>query len=100
MMLPVKLLDEAELEGAKAIDWYEQREPGLGIAFRESVETSMSSIQSGPLTFPVVHGSEVRAAQVKRFPYTVFFTVQSDRILIFSIFHNSRNPIIWRGRIG
>ena len=86
MMLPIKLLDEAEFEGAEAIDWYERQEPGLGIAFRESVETSISSIQSRPLTYPVVHGSDVRAAQVQRFPYTIFFAIQSDRILILSIF--------------
>ena len=99
-MLPIKLLDEAELEGGNAIDWYERREPELGIAFRESVETLMSSIQSKPLAFPVVHRFDVRAGQVKRFPYTIFFAIQTDRILIFSIFHNSRNPMIWRGRIG
>lgn len=99
-MLPIKLLDEAELEGGNAIDWYERREPGLGIAFRKSVENLISSIQKRPLTFPVVHRSDVRTAKVKRFPYTIFFAVQTDRILIFSIFHNSRNPMIWRGRIG
>lgn len=99
MMLAVKLLDEAELEGAEGIDWYERREPRLGIAFRESVETSISSIQNRPLTYPVVHGFAVRAAQVQRFPYTIFFTIQADRILVYSIFHNSRNPMIWRSRI-
>jgi len=75
------LLDEADLEGAEGIDWHERREPGLGIDFRESIATSMSAIQSTPLTFPVVHGSSVRA-QVSVFP--IQFTLRSNLIEYWS----------------
>jgi plasmid stabilization system protein ParE len=99
MILPIKFLDAAEVEASEAIDWYEERERGLGTAFRESVEAAISFIQKRPLAFPVVHGSNVRQAQVGRFPYTVYFAIQSERILVYSVFHNSRNPMIWHGRI-
>ncbi len=38
MPLPVKFFRAAEIEAAEAIDWYEERESGLGAAFRESVD--------------------------------------------------------------
>ena len=99
MILSVKFLDAAEVEASEAIDWYERRETGLGTAFRESVEATISFIQENPLAFPIVHGSNVRKAKVQRFPYTIFFTIQTKRILIYSVFHTSHNPIVWQGRI-
>jgi toxin ParE1/3/4 len=99
MTLPIKLLDEAELEAVDAIDWYESRELGLGTALREALEAAMSSVQDHPLAFPVVFGSNIRRAQVNRFHYSIFFTIQTDRILVYSIFHNRRNPIVWQGRV-
>ena len=100
MILPIKLPDVAEVEASEAIDWYEKEEIGLGTKFREAIEAATSLIQKRPLAFPVVHGSHVRKAQIHKFPFTIFFTIQADRILVYSIFHNSRNPMIWRGRLG
>ena len=99
MIQPITFLDAAEVEASEAVDWYEERETGLGIEFRESVEATIFSIQNHPLTFPVVHGSNVRKVKIQRFPYTVFFAIQTNRILIYSVFHTSRNPMIWQGRI-
>ena len=98
MILPIKLLDVAEIEASEAIDWYENEEFGLGTKFRKSIEAAISSIQKHSVAFPVVHGSHVRNAQVRKFPFTIFFTIRADRILVYSIFHHSRNPIIWRRR--
>ena len=98
MILPIKLLEVAESEALEAIDWYENQEAGLGTKFRESAETTIASIQKHTRAFPVVHGSRVRSAQVRKFPYTIYFTIQADRILIYSVFHHSRNPMIWHGR--
>ena len=99
MTLSVKFLEAAEVEASEAIDWYEGRETGLGTAFRETFEVVISFIKKNPLSFPIVHGSTVRRAKVRRFPYVIFFTIQSDRILIYSVFHTSRNPLIWKGRV-
>ncbi len=99
MMLPIEFLDAAEVEASDAIDWYEERETGLGTSFRESLEAAISAIQENPLAFPITFGSIVRRAQTKRFPYSIFFALQQDKILIYSVFHTSQNPIIWQGRI-
>jgi len=99
-MIPtLKFLEAAELEAAEAIDWYEEKQTGLGTALRESVESAISSIQLNPFAYPLVLGSKVRRALTDRFPYSIIYSVEAGEILIVSIFHASRNPIIWRGRI-
>lgn len=95
----VKFLPAAEAEADEAIKWYEEREFGLGKKLRELVEHSIESIIDNPFSHPVVEGSRVRRALVDRFPYIVVYTIEPDFILIVSIFHTSRNPIIWRGRL-
>lgn len=89
----------AEREADEAVAWYEKRETGLGAAFRESVEDTILSIQNNPYANPAVHGSKVCRALVDRFPYIVVYSLEADRILIVSVFHTSRNPSTWRGRI-
>lgn len=89
----------AELEANEAYDWYEEREKGLGERLRHSIKQAIDLIQARPLTFPVVFGSNVRHAVIQDFPYRIVFSVDNDTIVIFAIFHASRNPMIWRGRI-
>jgi toxin ParE1/3/4 len=99
MISIINFLEAAEIEAAEAIDWYEEKQAGLGTAFRESVESAISSIQANPFAYPIVQGSKVRRALTERFPYSIIYSVETDAILVVSVFHTSRNPIIWRGRV-
>ena len=99
MTYSVILLPVAEIEAAEAVDWYEERETGLGTDFREAVEAAIAAIQRNPLAYPIVAGFNVRRAVTERFPYSIIYSVRADQILVLAIFHSSRNPIIWRGRL-
>ena len=90
----------AELEANQAYDWYEEQEEGLGDRMRHSIKRAIDSIVARPLTFPVVFGSNVRHAVIQDFPYRIVFSTNNESIVIFAIFHTSRTPMIWRGRIG
>ena len=94
----LNLLPIAEAEAEESFDWYEQRELGLGPKFRAALKKTTDKIRSNPYMFPVVQGSKVRRALVDDFPYIVVFSVENESILVLSIFHTSRNPMIWRGR--
>jgi plasmid stabilization system protein ParE len=37
-------------------------------------------------------------AQVRRFPYSVFYSVESEQIVVLAVFHARRDPAIWKGR--
>ncbi len=83
----------------EAADWYRDRDRSVRSRFTAAVRTSLSSIRQRPHSYPVVFGTEIRQILVDRFPYSVFYKIKGDTVLVIAIFHQSRNPIIWRGRI-
>ncbi len=99
MSRAISFLAEGENEADDAVAWYEGHRAGLGTALRESIEKTIELMIEHPLAFPIIEGSNVRRALVGRFPYVIIFGLKDDEITVLSVFHTSRNPIIWRGRI-
>lgn len=93
----IELRSAFEDEAADARDWYDEQRPGLGDRFVDAVEATIDRIAELPLAFPQADGA-TRRAQVRGFPYSIFFQVRSDHILIIAIMHNSRHPDRWRSR--
>ena len=83
-----------------ASDWYLRENLVIRDEFIEKVGRDLSSIAARPLAFPIVFGSSIRQAVLQKFPYSIFFTVDDSLIVVLAIFHNSRDPHIWRGRAG
>jgi len=54
-------------------------------------------ITANPQQFPVVF-KNVRGALLRRFPYSLFFVVESETLLIIACFHASRDPAQWQKR--
>ena len=88
----------ADHEFDEASDWYNGEDPVVRDRFVVSVDNSISAITLRPLAFPVVEGTNIRRAVVDGFPFSIFFILDGDHVVILSIFHDSRNPMIWRGR--
>src|SRR5262245_55191682 len=86
---------QRELEDATL--WYEERRAGLGAEFAAEVDGAIESIAQNPSRFPIMH-RDLRCIRVRRFPYSVFFRVESARVVILAVFHVRRNPLIWQGR--
>ena len=99
-MLKIELSPAAQIEFDEAADWYGAEDPNLKIQFVEEINSTLSLVQHLPSSFPITHGTSVRRAVVRKFPYLILFNVQKERILVYSIFHTSRNPIVWKGRVG
>jgi plasmid stabilization system protein ParE len=89
----------ARSEFDDAADWYFHEDPFLRDRFVNSVDSTISFILSSPNSFPVVSGTNVRRALVRGFPYLVFYQFDDPIVTVLSVFHTSRNPIIWKGRI-
>lgn len=96
----VEFRPDARIEFDEAADWYEAQKNGLRREFVYAVNSTIIRIVSSPDMFPVVGGTFVRKALVNQFPYSIFFSATDQTILVYAVFHNSRNPLIWRGRIG
>lgn len=89
----------AEYEYDEAADCYKNEDPAVRDEFVMSVDATISKMINAPLMFPIVGKTKVRRAIVYGFPYSIFFMLVHNHIVLLSIFHNSRNPMIWRGRV-
>jgi plasmid stabilization system protein ParE len=99
MSLSIRFLHSAEYEADESVVYYERQQPGLGSRFRIALETAIDAISATPQAFPVVHRRTVRRALVDRFPFIVVYQIETDSIVVVSVFHTSRDPLIWQGRI-
>jgi plasmid stabilization system protein ParE len=97
MRRPVVLRSEADLEFSDASEWYERQRPGLGADFIACVEETLDRIANTPELHAIVFGS-VRRAGVRRFPYSVYYTVEADRITVIAVQHGNRDPCVWQSR--
>jgi plasmid stabilization system protein ParE len=95
--LAVRLRREAEEDLTVAASWYEQQREGLGHEFLDQALATFDAVATQPLQYPVVHRS-TRRALMARFPFGIYFRVQSDDILVVAVMHGSRHPHRWQGR--
>lgn len=95
MTLPLVVEPEAEDDIQEIRRWYERQRPGLGGEFLSCVEAFLAQIQRMPELFPVVDEGS-RRGRIRRFPYAVYYEVESDQITIQSVWHLRRAPGSWR----
>ena len=91
------LSSEAEDELAEAALWYQDRREGLGVEFLEEAERVFERIEENPRQYQVVH-LDIRRADLRRFPYSVYYVVHQDVVGILAVHHNSRDPRRWKWR--
>lgn len=97
MTLPVTFHRAAHAEFIDAAAWYESKRPGLGDEFIAEIERCATLIASQPRLYTEVH-NRVRRLTVHRFPYSIYFRPEIQRIVVLAIFHGSRDPMIWQRR--
>jgi len=88
--LEYKRLAEAEI--AEAFAWYDQDGIGQGLAFFAELERVERFIRLNPLLYPRVEG-EIHRANLRRFPYALFYVVDGGTISVLSCFHQHRDPM-------
>jgi toxin ParE1/3/4 len=87
----------ARFEYDEAAIWYESQKPGLGSEFVAEIEHALTQACDTPQRFPRML-NDVRAVRVRRFPYSLFFRVRNERLIVLSVFHARRDPSVWRER--
>ena len=87
----------AELDLKLAKEWYDLQQNKLGEEFILEVEEVFIRIEKSPKQFPKAL-KNIRKAVVHRFPFSIYFSLIGEKIIVFAVFHNSRNPIIWKKR--
>ena len=81
----------AEAEIAEAFAWYSKPDIGMGTAFLDELERIERFIRFNPLLYPRVE-TDIRRASLRRFPYSLFYVIDDDQVLVLSCFHQQRDP--------
>jgi toxin ParE1/3/4 len=74
-----------------AFEWYQRQRAGLGFEFLDRVELALDSIIENPEIYRVSH-LNFRRCVVRRFPFSIFYTVENGEIVVHSIFDNRQDP--------
>mgnify|MGYP003679501893 CR=1 FL=1 len=97
MNYDVRLREEAEIDLTEASIWYQEQQPGLGHEFIHEVSSTLQSIQESPLSFPVIY-RDMRRVLTRKLPFSIFYQIHTNTIIVFGILHASRDPKRWRDR--
>ena len=91
------VLPEAVRELDDAIDYYDEREAGLGRRLRDEVDRYIRWIAQHA-EVPRVRPGGYRRVNLKIFPYYIAYVLRDDTLWILAIAGGYRKPEYWIGR--
>jgi len=92
MAYQLEYTELARIESAEAYEWYAQPTIKMGAEYLNDIERTESFLKSNPLIYAKVEGN-IRRAVLKRFPYSLFYTVEENTVTVLSCFHQNREPV-------
>jgi plasmid stabilization system protein ParE len=93
----IVVLREAARELDDAIEYYEERESGLGRRLRDEVDRFVRWVVQHP-EVPRVRAGGYRRVNLKVFPYYIAYVVRGDTLWVLAIASAYRRPEYWIGR--
>ena len=90
--------DEAEAEYLEASQIYAGEADALAGEFEAEVERCAALILEHPKAAPLLKGRVLRRKVLRRFPYSLLYAVETDRIRIVALAHHRSRPGYWRHR--
>ena len=79
--------DDLEL----AFSWYERQRRGLGFDFLDCVESAIQNISTYPEMYQIRY-RDFRGCPIRRFPFSIFYTIEQNEIVVHSVFDNRQDP--------
>jgi len=83
----------------EAMNWYENRQTGLGERFYNEVNSLFDYLEDSPEKFALRY-DEVHCLPVKNFPFLIHYRIdkQNRVVLVEAILNTYRNPQLWEKR--
>ncbi len=92
-----RLLDPAAIELTSAATFYEEYTSNLGATFLD--EWAIELIVDIPDAWSLVT-KRIRRFHLRRFPYSLLYSIVDGNMVIISVFHQHRRPNSWRENLG
>ena len=74
-----------------AYQWYEEQQTGLGDLFMSELDSCYDKIEVWPISDNIIR-KDFRQIVLKRFPFVIVYKIVQERVVVYSVFHTSRNP--------
>jgi plasmid stabilization system protein ParE len=98
MTLRIVFRRAAKNEFENAAVHYDEQRPGLGDEFAIEIEQAVARAAAAPERYPIVFG-DIRRTVARRFPFSVYFKVRGNLMVVLAVFHARRDPAIWQRRV-
>ena len=93
----IRILSPAQDEIFRIIGFYDERAAGLGLEFLDELEKTWAALLDHP-EVGAWHSKGVRRVVLRRFPFTVLYSLTPDEIVVHAVAHQRRLPDYWRTR--
>ncbi len=97
-MKPVQFHPTAFKELNAVASYYEGKRSGLGTLFLGEAKKSRDRIAELPGAARKVRES-IRRRSIHRFPYSLYYSVEEDEIIVVAVAHKRRGPEYWEKRL-
>lgn len=78
--------------------WYEQISPAFAARFIRHLDEAIDRVREWPLIYQAVYRT-FRRVPLRRFPYSVFYLVDDERIVVVAVLHQVRDPRFIESRL-
>lgn len=82
----------------EAAIYYEMQVEGLGKNFLDIIEAAVAETAENPRIWPEIEQG-IQRRLIRRFPYSILYTVYENELVIIAIMHQKQKPRYWIGRL-
>lgn len=90
-MYPLEIKERALKMIQKAYNWYEEEKEGIGEDLLSVLDTVYQKMTDHSEYFSIIE-KKYRQIKIHRFPYVVVYELIKGKVVVFAVFHISRNP--------
>ena len=94
MKWPVIIRPGAEADLREAHQWHDAKRAGLGSEFWDEVKRAIGFLEEQPDRRPPYY-RDWRRVVTRRFPYKLFYRIETDRVVVFRVLHAKRDHPRW-----
>jgi plasmid stabilization system protein ParE len=94
----IRILAAAPRDLLAGFRFYESQAEGVGRYFLDTLYSDIESLQISAGVHAVFFDGYYRLLS-KRFPWSVYYRIERDEILIYAVLDSRRNPNLARGRL-
>lgn len=98
MSYQLVVLPKVQTDIEEATLWYDKQKKGLGKELLLSIEGEINLIIRNPYTYQISR-NEFRRALIQKFPYNIFYRIESGKVIIMALWHFKRKPFGWIKRL-